>query len=78
MAGLSVGREGPCIQLGASTAQDMALPFGSLVVAIRRHYGDITPNGDTVIHGNDTLVILTSLRDESKVKEILRECTEEE
>jgi H+/Cl- antiporter ClcA len=60
------------------TIKDLALPYGSLVVAIRRHGGDITPNGETVIHAEDTLVVLTSLKDEVRVKEILKDCTEAE
>jgi len=60
------------------TIRDMSLPYGSLVVAIRRHGGDITPNGETVIHAEDTLVVLTSLKDEVRVKEILKDCTEAE
>ncbi|MDY0235334.1 MAG: ClC family H(+)/Cl(-) exchange transporter [Gudongella sp.] len=51
--------------------KDMSLPYGSLVIALRRHDAEITPNGDSEILAEDTLVILTNLRDESEIREIM-------
>jgi H+/Cl- antiporter ClcA len=51
--------------------KDMGLPYGSLVIALRRHDAEITPNGDTQILAEDTLVILTNLRDEANVREVM-------
>ena len=51
--------------------KDMGLPYGSLVIALRRHDAEITPNGDTEILAEDTLVILTNLRDEAEIREAI-------
>lgn len=51
--------------------KDMVLPYGSLVIALKRRDEEITPHGDTEILAEDTLIILTNLRDESEVRELI-------
>ena len=51
--------------------KNLSLPYGSLVIALRRQGEEITPHGDTEISAEDTLIILTNLRDESDVREIM-------
>ena len=56
--------------------KDLGLPVGSLVIAVRRHGEDITPSGSTRIKAEDYLVVLTSVKEESAVREILHEMTD--
>ncbi len=56
--------------------KDIGLPLGSLVIAIRRHGKDITPNGMTKIKAGDYLVVLTSVSKEPSVREMLKKMTE--
>jgi H+/Cl- antiporter ClcA len=53
--------------------KDLALPDGSLVIAIRRNDQDITPGGRTEIKAEDHLMVLTSLKEEANVREMLHE-----
>lgn len=53
--------------------KDLSLPEGSLVIAIRRNDRDITPRGSTQIKAEDHLMVLTSLKEEAAVREMLHE-----
>jgi len=56
--------------------RDLEMPFGTLIIAIRREGIDITPHGDTEIRAEDYLVVLTNVKDEPKVRELMAELTE--
>ncbi|MBF7097555.1 ClC family H(+)/Cl(-) exchange transporter [Alkalibacter mobilis] len=56
--------------------KDLGLPSGNLVIAIRRHGKDITPNGLTKIQPEDHLIILTSVNQETCVRELLQKLTD--
>jgi len=56
--------------------REITLPEGSLVIAIRRHGKDITPRGDTKILAEDHLIVLTSLKEEPHVRQVLHNMTE--
>jgi hypothetical protein len=56
--------------------KDLPLPENSLVIAIRRQGKDITPRGDSVILPEDHLIVLTSLKDESATRLVLRKMAE--
>ncbi|MDD3168088.1 MAG: ClC family H(+)/Cl(-) exchange transporter [Eubacteriales bacterium] len=60
--------EGQCLK-------NFSFPLGSLVIAIRRHGKDITPNGMTSIQAEDYLVVLTSIKDEAAVRKIVEKMT---
>jgi H+/Cl- antiporter ClcA len=56
--------------------KELGLPSGSLVIAIRRHGKDITPNGLTIVHAGDYLLVLTSVNNEKFVRKVLQKATE--
>lgn len=55
---------------------ELNLPSGSLVIAVRRHGRDITPNGTTLVRASDHLIILTGVHDEGKVRDLLKSKTQ--
>ena len=56
--------------------RELEMPFGTLIIAIRREGIDITPHGDTEIRAEDYLVVLTNVKDEPRVREMMAELTE--
>jgi len=59
-------------QIENSSIKDLFLPLGNLVIAVKRHGRDITPSGNTKIKAGDYLVVLTSTKDESILRETLK------
>lgn len=57
---------------------ELNLPEGCLIIALRRHGLDITPRGNTEILAEDHLVVLTNLRDEATIREMIGQLTEHE
>jgi H+/Cl- antiporter ClcA len=54
---------------------EIDLPQSCLLIAIRRHKQNIIPRGDTRIHAQDYLVILTNINNEARVREVLDHIT---
>ena len=49
-----------------------------LVLALRRRGLDITPRGNTEILAEDHLVVLTNLKDEAKIRQLIGQLAEHE
>ncbi|KAF5077624.1 H(+)/Cl(-) exchange transporter ClcA [anaerobic digester metagenome] len=56
--------------------KDIGLSTGNLVIAIRREGMDLTPGGMTTIQAEDMLIVLTDIRQEKDVREMLRKWAE--
>jgi len=63
-------------QADGKCLRELDLPKGCLVIAIRRHGHDITPDGHTTILAEDHLVLLTSENHEVKVRAVLQKLVE--
>lgn len=55
--------------------KEINLPHACLLIAIRRRGKDIIPRGDSMIYAEDYLVVLTDVKVETTVREILTELT---
>jgi uncharacterized transporter YbjL len=55
--------------------REIELPESSLLIAVRRDGKDIIPRGDTLIQAQDYLILLTSVKEEARVREILESLT---
>lgn len=62
--------------LDGMAVRDFKWPKETLLMAIRRGEDSILPHGDTVIHGGDTLVILTDTSRRAAVRKRLHELAE--
>lgn len=62
--------------LDGMAVRDFKWPKETLLMAIRRGEDSLLPHGDTVIHGGDTLVILTDASRRAAVRKRLHELAE--
>ena len=63
--------------LDGMAVRDFKWPKETLLMAIRRGEDSLLPHGDTVIHGGDTLVILTDASRRAAVRKRLHELAEQ-
>ena len=53
--------------------KEIRLPKGCLLVGIKRGETDLIPNGDTIIHANDTLMLLVHAYTEGEIRQRVEE-----
>ena len=58
-----------------TTLSSLHLPENTLIVSIKRGEDSIVPKGNTIIKAGDTLLTMTDLKDEWKVRELMDSLT---
>ena len=58
-----------------TTISSLNLPENTLIVSIKRGEDSIVPKGNTIVRGGDTLLTMTDLKDEWKVRELMDSLT---
>ena len=58
-----------------TTLSSLHLPENTLIVSIKRGEDSIVPKGNTIIRAGDTLLTMTDLKDEWKVRELMDSLT---
>ena len=59
------------------TIKEITLPSNALIISIKRGLNSIVPKGTTLLKAGDEISILTDLKDESKIREIINNLTKE-
>ena len=60
------------------TLNSLKLPENMLIVSIKRDERSIVPKGNTIIKAGDTILTMTDLKDEWKVRELMESLTTKE
>ena len=58
-----------------TTLNSLNLPENTLIVSIKRGEDSIVPKGNTIIRAGDTILTMTDLKDEWKVRELMDSLT---
>ena len=58
-----------------TTLNSLSLPENTLIVSIKRGENTIVPKGNTIIKAGDTILTMTDLKDEWKVRELMDSLT---